>query len=387
MNSSKFKDVIDMKLVVNPSINVSPFCYSIFRVEPYSTCTHACVYCFGRWYRIRDYIQNKPLYDFINEFKLTIKKLKRLNLKSIPFRLSTLVDPFQPIEKEYRLSRYVMRLCHKFDMPLIINTKAVMLMEDNYLQVLKKLHDKEIVIVQVSLSTINEKIAKVIEPNAPSPYERLKMCERLSSEGVPVIVRLQPFIPGITDFEIEEIIKQCKYVDVKQIIVEALRDEVENLKVFKEVAYDKSMYESSDKWTSYSPSVQLPTRIVRPCSEWKLRIFEKVKELCIKYGIEFSTCKEGFYHLHTAKNCCGMHFMSQNKYVLRLTLQEVWNYYNKYGRLPRFEELTHELDEIMYIYDSKLRNYPRNLRRGLIHHEKILRRILNEKVNMFLGRC
>ena len=329
-------------------------------------------------------MQNKPMYSIINEFKLAIKKLRKLNLKSIPFRLSTLIDPFQPIEREFKLSRYVMKLCLKFEIPLVINTKATLLLDEDYLRVLKKLYDKEIVIVQVSLSTINNNIAKVIEPNVPLPSERLNLCEKLSNEGIPVIIRLQPFIPGITDYEIEEIIKQCKYVGVKQVIVEALRDEIENLRIFKEIAYDKSIYEDLNMWIPYSPSVQLPTKVVRPNVDWRLKVFEKVRELCVKYGLEFATCKEGFYHLHTAKNCCGIHYMNQAKYVLRPTLQEAWNYYIRYSRLPKFEELLNELNDKEYIYAEKLKNYPRNLRKGIRNHEKILKEILNNNNQLLI---
>ncbi len=365
-------------LVINPSINVSPYCYSIFRIEPYLTCEHRCVYCFGRWYRVGDSQENKPMLRSVMMFKIVAKRVRARGLKMIPFRLSTLVDPFQPIERSLRLSRYVMKISLKLDVPLIVNTKATLLMDEEYLSVLRGLHDKELVLVQISLSTINDKIAKILEPNAPSPHERLKMAERLSAEGVPVVIRLQPLIPGITDVEIEEIVREARGAGAKQIIVEALRDEIDNLKIFRDVAYDKRIYDSQDEWTTYSPSVQLPLRVVKPSVSWRLRVFTKLRELCDKHGLELSTCKEGFYYLHTARNCCGMHHIGQDRYVLRPTLQEAWSYYLKHGRMPSFDELIGSLDGSKYVCGEHVKAYPRDLRKGLRQHEDVLRQVLSD---------
>lgn len=190
--------------VINPSINVGPYCYSILRIEPYLTCDHRCVYCFGRWYRTQT-IENLPIIKTLRTFTKLLKFLRRKNVKIMPFRLATLVDPFQPIEIKYSISKRIMELCLKYESPIIINTKATLLSREDYILILEKLCNKSLAIVQISLSTINDDIAKNIEPNAPSPTERLNVIEKLSSNNIPVIVRLQPFIPGITDCELRKL--------------------------------------------------------------------------------------------------------------------------------------------------------------------------------------
>jgi DNA repair photolyase len=366
--------------VVNPSINVSPYCYSILRVEPYSTCGHRCVYCFGRWYRVES--AESIDFDVVRGFKRILKFLRRRNLRMMPFRLSTLVDPFQPIEEERHLSRHIMNLCLKYETPLIINTKATLLLkDDNLLRIMMRLSDRGLVIVQVSFSTINTEIARVLEPNAPQPIERFDMVEKISRENVPVIIRLQPFIPGITDHEVEDIIRQSRYAGVKQIIVEALRDDIENLRIYEKLAYEKVAYEDLSTWSPYSPSVKLPSKIIRPGVEWKIKVYARVKSLCDKHRLEFSTCKEGLYNYHTARNCCGMHYIWDGKYALRPTLYEVWKYYERQGEIPSFNNLLTSLDEA-YIFGDEIKQYPRPLRKKMLSHEKILREVLKKRRDM-----
>ncbi|MEM1550053.1 MAG: radical SAM protein [Candidatus Methanomethylicia archaeon] len=370
--------------VINPSINVSPYCYSILRLDPYQSCSHRCIYCFGRWYRTPESYDIKPIPNIIESFKRILKFLNRNNLKIIPFRLSTLIDPFQNIEEDYRVSRKIINLCLNYDIPLIINTKAILPLKSDYLNLLEKLNEKGIVIVQISFSTLNDDIAKVLEPNTPPPISRLNMIEKLSSENIPVIVRLQPFIPGISDYEIEKSIEEFKYAGAKQIIVEVLRDEIENLKVYMELAYDKSIYENLDEWSSYSPSVEVPSKIVRPSINWKIKIYSKIRELCVKYGLQFSTCKEGFYDYHTASNCCGMQFIDSSKYIRRPTLYEAWIYYKTNNKLPNFKELVDSLND-SYIFGDEVKRYPKLLKKKIKSHEKILCELLNERRNELIN--
>lgn len=370
--------------VINPSINVSPYCYSILRLDPYQSCNHRCMYCFGRWYRTSETHDIKPIPNILESFKRILNFLKRNNLKIIPFRLSTLIDPFQNIEEDYRVSRKIMNLCLNYDVPLIINTKAILPLKPDYLDLLKKLSNKSIVIVQISFSTLNNDISKVLEPNVPSPISRLDMMEKLSIENIPVIVRMQPFIPGISDYEIEKSIEEFKYAGARQIIVEVLRDEIENLKFYKELAYDKSIYENLDEWSSYSPSVEVPSKIIRPNIHWKTKIYSKIRELCIKYGLQFSTCKEGFYDYHTAPNCCGIHFIDSSKYIQRPTLYEAWIYYKTNNKLPNFKELVTSLND-SYIFGDEVKRYPRSLKKKIKSHEKILYELLNERRNELIN--
>ncbi|MBS7640682.1 MAG: radical SAM protein [Candidatus Bathyarchaeia archaeon] len=367
--------------VVNPSINVSPYCYSIFRIEPYTTCEYRCVYCFGRWYRQEDLKEGGK--GVILSLKRILKFLRK-GLRSIPFRLSTLVDPFQPREEAMQVSRRVMALCLKHEVPIIVNTKSTLLLKRDVMNILRELCGKGLVLVQISLSTINPDISSVLEPNAPPPESRLNAAEKLSDEGIPAVIRLQPFIPGVTECEAEEIVEQAHYAGVRQIIVEVLRDEKTNWHLYQKVAYNESIYRDQNIWTSYSPSTKVPSQILRPNVEWRRKVYLGIRDLCIKYGVEFSTCKEGFYNYHTAENCCGMHFLERGRYILRPTLSEAWEFYKRRGRVPGFSELIDNLSE-GYLFGEAVKCYPRPLRKKIMSHEKILREVLDERRNELIS--
>lgn len=367
---------IDMGFfVINPSINVSPYCYSIFRIESYQSCEYECVYCFGRWYRKSTF--SEGWHDVVWSFKKLLQYLRGANLKSIPFRLSTLVDPLQPKEEKFRVSRKIMKLCLKHDVPLIINTKSTMLLSGEYLTILQELNSKGLVLVQISLSTVNEVLAKALEPKALSLKARLDVASELAEKGVPVVARLQPFIPGISDCEIEELIERVHDTGVRQVIVESLRDEPARLHLYRELAYEKAMYDSQDIWERYS-SCGEPPKVVRPSAQWRREVYLRVKELCDKYEIKFATCKEGMYDYHTAEDCCGMYLLNKEKYVLRPTLFEAWRYYRRRGYLPAFDELLRNLSN-NYLFGEALKSYPKPLRKKMASHEKILREVLNKR--------
>lgn len=361
--------------VINPSINVSPYCYSILRVESYPSCEHECVYCYGRWYRGGEL--NEGRYDVIWSFKKLLQRLKDASLKSIPFRLSTLVDPFQPREEGLKVSMKIMRLCLKYDVPLIVNTKSTLLLKDEYLATLKELSSRGLALVQISLSTVSQEAAKVLEPRAPPPNARLEAAERLAEEGVPVLIRLQPFIPGVSDREAEEVVEGAHQAGVKQIIVESLREEASRLSLYRGLAHDGSIYDRRDEWEQYS-STEGPRGILRPSARWRVAAYSKIKELCDKRGIKFATCKEGLYEYHTAEDCCGMYLLDKEKYALRPTLFEAWRYCRERGYVPTFEELVEGLSDA-YLFGEAVKRYPRPLRRKMVSHEKILRRVLSRE--------
>jgi len=367
---------VDLGLfVVNPSIRVSPYCYSIFRVESYSSCEYECVYCFGRWYRKGE--QGERWHDVLWSFKRLLRLLKNANLKSIPFRLSTLVDPFQPREEKLRISMKIMKLCLKYDVPLIINTKSTMLLSSEYLAILRCLNAEGLVIAQISISTASRGLAQSLEPKAPAPEARFDVARKLSEEGIPVVIRFQPFIPGISDHEIEGIIEKAYSSGVKHVIVESLRDEAERLGFYRGLAYDQTIYEHMNEWEPYS-SAEEP-RVLRPSEQWRRSVYLRVKKFCDKYGIKFATCKEGLYDYHTADDCCGMYMLNGEKYVLRPTLFEAWKYYKRRGYVPKFDELVKELPNT-YLSGDAVGRYPKPLRKKMASHEKILIKVLNERV-------
>ena len=128
-------------LVIGPSPYISTLCYSVLKIEPYDFCSLNCIYCYADWY-------SRKTRRIIREFEKIAKKLKKRNLKTIPFRLSTLTEPFQPIEQAKKLSLKILKISLKYSIPLIINTKSTIVMEDPWRSEILKLYDKSLVILR-----------------------------------------------------------------------------------------------------------------------------------------------------------------------------------------------------------------------------------------------
>jgi len=362
-----------MSLTVNVSSYISSLCYSVLRVEPYTSCSYSCMYCYAKWYRNTDIV--KPNYDFISEFKRCVLKLRELKLKTIPFRMATLVDPFQPAEYKYRVSRYVLKICLENSIPLILNTKSIAYTWKAWFKLISELSSKGLLLLQVTIVTPSDKISRVVEPNTPTTSERLKAIEKTLSENIPVVVRYQPLIPGASDTDsVRDLFSQFKALGVKQVIVESIRCLEDDILFLKGVLESRDVYDSV--WESYALEDGVEGRLRRPPLKWRLEIFKTIRDLAERFNIDFATCKEGLFNLHTAKNCCGIHLMNEGKYVLRPTLYEAWIIYRKTGKLPYYDEIISKYEGEKYIYGEKLKAYPRALRRGLKAHEKKLIKIL-----------
>jgi len=363
---------------VNVSSYISSLCYSVLRIEPYTSCSYSCIYCYAKWYRNTNTV--KPQYNLISEFKKCILKLRELKLKTIPFRMATLIDPFQPIEDKYRISRYVLKLCLENNIPLILNTKSITYTQKVWFKLISELSNKGLLLLQVTIVTPSDNISRIIEPNAPTTSERLKAIEKTLSENIPVAIRYQPLIPGASDIDsVKDLFSQFKALNVRQVIVESIRCLEDDILFLKGMLENRWVYDLI--WESYALKNEGEARLRRPPLKWRLETFKMIRDLSVKFNIDFATCKEGLFSLHTARNCCGIHLLDEEKYVLRPTLYEAWIIYRKTGKIPYYDEIIREFGGDKYIYGEKLRIYPKVLRDGLKAHEKRFMKILiNEEI-------
>lgn len=106
-----------MELAINPSKIISTLCYSIFRLEPYTSCSFSCSYCYARWYREERLGVNRKV---VGIFSKVARKLDR----RIAFRLATLSDPLQDLEEKAKLSLKLMRIAEENEVPIVLNTKS-----------------------------------------------------------------------------------------------------------------------------------------------------------------------------------------------------------------------------------------------------------------------
>ena len=178
-------------------------------VNPYRGCEHGCIYCFAR--PTHAYLGLSPGLDF--ETKLTVKpEAARLlrkafdNPRYVPatLALGTNTDPYQPLEKKHRITRSILEVLLEYRHPFTITTKSAMVVRD--VDLLAQAAKLGLVSVAMSVTTLDHRLARLMEPRASTPQRRLWAIEQLSKADVPCMVMAAPMIPALTDHEMEAII-------------------------------------------------------------------------------------------------------------------------------------------------------------------------------------
>lgn len=181
-------------------------------INPYRGCEHGCIYCFAR--PSHAFHDLSPGLDF--ESRLFAKpdaaallrdELSRPGYAVAPIALGTNTDPYQPIEKDWRITRQILEVLAQTDHPLTITTKSDRVVRD--LDILAPMAARGLAAVAMSVTSLDPKIAATVEPRAPHPERRLKAVRQLADAGVPTYVSIAPVIPAITDHEIEHIIARA----------------------------------------------------------------------------------------------------------------------------------------------------------------------------------
>jgi DNA repair photolyase len=181
-------------------------------INPYRGCEHGCTYCFAR--PTHAYMGLSAGLDF--ETKLfakpdAVEQLKRElsapTYKPRPIAIGTNTDPYQPIERNYRLMRGVLEVLIETGHPVSIVTKSSLVLRD--LDLLKQLAERDLVKVAISVTTLDRKLCAAMEPRAAAPQKRLEVIEQLSNAGIPTAVLMAPIIPALNDIELEAILEAC----------------------------------------------------------------------------------------------------------------------------------------------------------------------------------
>jgi len=183
-----------------------PFTQSI---NPYQGCEHGCIYCYAR--PSHAYLDLSPGLDF--ETRLFAKpdapvllraELAKPGYRCEPIALGTNTDPYQPIEREWKVTRQLIEVLSECEHPLTITTKGVLVERD--LDLLAPMAAKNLVRVYVSIAMLDRELARKLDPRAPSPQRRLAMIKAISDAGIPVGVSVAPVIPQLTDMDLEAIL-------------------------------------------------------------------------------------------------------------------------------------------------------------------------------------
>ncbi len=206
-------------------------------INPYRGCEHGCVYCYAR--PTHAYMGLSPGLDF--ESKLFVKpnaaallreELTATNYQPATIALGANTDPYQPIERDYRITRQVIEVLQEFNHPFGIVTKSASVLRD--LDIFQPMAAKGLVKVAISLTTLDSDLARRMEPRASTPMKRLSALEILSKAGIPTVVMMGPVIPGLNDSEIENILKAARNAGVKEAGYTMLRLPLEVKEIFKD---------------------------------------------------------------------------------------------------------------------------------------------------------
>jgi DNA repair photolyase len=190
------------------SFNSSPDLPFDRSVNAFRGCEHGCIYCYAR--PSHAYHDLSPGLDFErvlfakpNAADLLRKTLAKPGYKAATIAIGTNTDPYQPIERSYRITRGILALMIETSHPIVITTKSARVLED--IDYLSQLAIKQLTGVAISVTSLDAKLARILEPRASSPMTRLAAVGKLSNAGIYVHVNIAPVIPAITDNEIEAI--------------------------------------------------------------------------------------------------------------------------------------------------------------------------------------
>src|SRR5438270_6978061 len=206
-------------------------------INPYRGCEHGCVYCFAR--PTHAYLGLSPGLDFESRLfakpdapQLLERELSAPGYVPRTIAIGTNTDPYQPIEREHRIMRGILEVLERYGHPVGIVTKSALVLRD--LDILSGMAQRNLVKVALSVTTLDGKLARLMEPRAPAPWRRLETLQALSAAGVPTTVMVAPVVPALNDAEIERILDSAVAVGVKEAGYVLLRLPLEVRDLFRE---------------------------------------------------------------------------------------------------------------------------------------------------------
>ncbi|MDI6026691.1 PA0069 family radical SAM protein [Corticibacterium sp. UT-5YL-CI-8] len=206
-------------------------------INPYRGCEHGCVYCFAR--PTHSYMGLSAGLDFEAKLfakpdaaKLLDKELSKEGYQPRTIAIGTNTDPYQPIEKKWRIMREILEVLEARNHPVGIVTKSALVTRD--IDILSRMAEKGLAKVAVSVTTMDRLLARTMEPRAATPTRRLEAIRELSSAGIPTSVMVAPIIPGLTDAEIERILDSAKAAGATEAGYVVLRLPLEVSPIFKD---------------------------------------------------------------------------------------------------------------------------------------------------------
>ncbi|MEL6245837.1 MAG: PA0069 family radical SAM protein [Pseudomonadota bacterium] len=192
------------------TFNKSPDIHFDRSINPYRGCEHGCIYCFARPSHAYSGLSagldfESRLFYKPNAPDLLRRELARPGYRVRPIALGVNTDAFQPVEREQRLTRTLLEILSEHRHPVSLLTKSALIQRD--LDLIAPMARHGLARVGVSITTLDPRLARAMEPRAAAPYKRLETVRALSQAGVPVIVMFAPVIPALNEPELEAVLE------------------------------------------------------------------------------------------------------------------------------------------------------------------------------------
>ncbi len=206
-------------------------------INPYRGCEHGCVYCFAR--PTHSFMGLSPGLDFESKLfakpdaaKLLDRELSKEGYQPRTIAIGTNTDPYQPVERQWRIMREILEVLEARGHPVGIVTKSALVVRD--IDILARMAERGLAKVALSVTTIDRMLARTMEPRASTPAKRLEAIRQLSEAGIPASVMVAPIVPGLNDQEMERILDSASAAGAREAGYVLLRLPLEVAPIFKD---------------------------------------------------------------------------------------------------------------------------------------------------------
>jgi DNA repair photolyase len=252
-------------------------------LNPYSGCDHACVYCYASSY-IPHFSQCRPKKDLLHRLEREAVKLKGETVS-----IANSSDPYPHLEATAGLTRRCLEILAESNCRIQIITKSNLVTRDDDL--LSKVPST----VALTITTDDAEVARLLEPHAPPPTERLRAAENLISKGIPISVRIDPIIPFVNDNQ-EKLVAVLASIGVKHVTSSTYKIKPDNWRRFSAVM---PAVAEKLKPLYFKQGEKIGGNTLLP-RDLRLKLMKNIRDLTIAHGMQFGVCREGLAQLNTA---------------------------------------------------------------------------------------
>lgn len=276
------------------ALNVSSkiaICGLPIRVDSYKTCSFNCKYCFSNNRKIMEFKKEMSIAN-VSQFEKTLKRVHEENkpnreslidnllLEDITLHWGGMSDPFQHIEKELGITKQLVDISNKYNKHVLFSTKTDTLYD---VDVRPDLHSFQ-------FSFTSSKDNKSLEPNVPKFENRVKLYKELKSKGFKIGIRIQPFIPGVTDIGIIDIFKDADYFTIEGIKIVPQNKEQKEF-IYNTLGLEKEMFTQKG--------------LLNLKEDIRAKLYSGFIDRLNYYNIPFSIADNDMRRISSSKCCCG----------------------------------------------------------------------------------